>query len=166
VLTIWDTAEQIGAVRALTWQHADLDGGWVRFIAEGRKGATSDNVLPLAADTIAALQDLPRASDCVFEWPYHPSYIFRRLGRIMRRAGLPNDRMHKFHVLRKSVASYYEAAGGNATELLKHSERKVTRGYLDPRIVKVAPAIDLVFRPNAAASAGRAAGFQYREGAP
>lgn len=40
-----------------------------------------------------------------------------------------------------------EAAGGNATELLGHSSRKVTRqSYLDPRITGPPAAVDLLFR--------------------
>jgi integrase len=62
-------------------------------------------------------------------------------------AGLPDTREYKFHVLRKSVASHYEAAGGNATDLLKHSSRKVTLTYLDPRVVRPAAPVDLLFRP-------------------
>ena len=65
----------------------------------------------------------------------------------MQRAGLPDTREYKFHAIRKSTASHYEAAGGNATELLGHSSRKVTQGYLDPRIVRTKPAVELLFRP-------------------
>jgi integrase len=49
--------------------------------------------------------------------------------------------------MRRSVASHYEAAGGNATELLGHSSRSVTLAYLDPRIVPQQHAVDLLFRP-------------------
>ncbi|MGD9632533.1 MAG: tyrosine-type recombinase/integrase, partial [Pirellulales bacterium] len=158
MLVIWDTGERIGAVMALTWDRVDVEAGWVRFIAEDRKGATEDNLLPIALDTREALAELRaksrRRSGSVFEWPYHPTYIYNRLGRIMRRAGLPDTREYKFHVVRKSVASHYEAAGGNATDLLKHSSRKVTMTYLDPRIVKPTAPIDLLFRPGEAAGAG------------
>lgn len=61
--------------------------------------------------------------------------------------GLPDNRLYKFHAIRKSVASHYEAAGGNATELLGHTSRKITRAYLDPRIVRKKSAIDVLFRP-------------------
>lgn len=147
-LVIWDTGERIGAVMALTWERVDLKRGWIRFEAEGRKGARADNMLPIAPDTVAALKSI-RGDGLVFKWPYCPTYIYRRLARIMRRAGLPDNRLYKFHVLRKSVASHYEAAGGNATELLGHSSRKVTRAYLDPRITRTRSAIDLLFRPGA-----------------
>lgn len=153
LLVIWDTGERIGAVMAIEWECVDLKTGWVRFPAEDRKGARDDNALPIAADTVAALSAIkPRGyspSQKVFRWPYSSTYIYNRLARIMVRAGLPNNRLYKFHVLRKSVASHYEAAGGNATELLKHSSRKITRTYLDPRIVQPVSAKDLLFRPGA-----------------
>lgn len=149
LLTIWDTGERIGALVALTWDRVDLKTGWVRFRAEDRKGAIEDNALPLAVDTIAALKKIRRREGLVFEWPYSATYIYDRLAKIMQRAGLPDNALYKFHVIRKSVASHYEAAGGNATELLKHSSRKITRAYLDPRIVKPVSAKDLLFRPGA-----------------
>lgn len=146
-LLIWDTAERISAVMALTWDRVDVDSGWVRYDAEDRKGATADNVLPIDKETITALKAIRRASGQVFHWPYSATYIYRKLGRIMERAGLPNNRLYKFHAFRKSVASHYEAAGGNATELLGHTSRKVTQAYLDPRIVRKTSAVDLLFRP-------------------
>lgn len=146
-LLTWDTAERIGAVMALTWDRVDLDAGWVHFNAEDRKGATADNVLPIAPETMAALKAIRRRDGRVFRWPYSATYLYYRLGHIMQRSGLPDNRLYKFHVFRKSVASHYEAAGGNATELLGHTSRKVTRAYLDPRIVRTTSAVDLLFRP-------------------
>ncbi len=146
-LLIWNTGERIGAVMALTWECVDLKRGWVRFIAEDRKGATADNALPLAPYTVEALKAIERRDGMVLPWPYSSTYIYYRFGKIMARAGLPNSGMYKFHVLRKSVASHYEAAGGNATELLGHTSRKVTRAYLDPRIVTKVSAVDLLFEP-------------------
>lgn len=146
-LLIWNTGERIGAVMALEWERVDLVRGWVRFIAEDRKGAAADNALPLAPYTVDALKAISRRDGLVFPWPYSSTYIYYRFGKIMQRAGLPDNGLYKFHVLRKSVASHYEAAGGNATELLGHTSRKVTRAYLDPRIIKQVSAIDLLFEP-------------------
>lgn len=146
-LVCWDTAERISAVMALRWSNVDIENGWVRFDAADRKGGKSDNMLPIASDTAESLSKLAPRDGKVFKWPYSPTYIYRRFGVIMRRAGLPDDRLHKFHCIRKSTASHYTAAGGNATELLKHSSPKVTQSYLDPRIVKPVPAVRLLFRP-------------------
>ncbi len=146
-LVCWDTGERIGAVMAVKWSDVDLGKGWITFLAEHRKGGRSDNTLPLASDTIEALNKIKRLKGKVFLWPYNPGYIFPKMGQIMVRAGLPDTREFKFHAIRKSTASYYEAAGGNATELLGHSSRDVTKNYLDPRVVSTKPAVALLFRP-------------------
>ena len=41
----------------------------------------------------------------------------------------------------------FRPPGGDATELLGHSSRAVTRLYLDPRLCGPPPAVELVFRP-------------------
>lgn len=150
VLLMWDTGERVGACLALDWSQVDLRRRWVRFDAEDRKGGQADNQLPIADDTAAALAKLKPFEGLVFRWPYTPTYIYQKYAAVLRRAGLPADRLHKFHCIRKSTASHYEAAGGNATELLGHSSRKVTKAYLDRRIVKPQSAIDKLFRPGKA----------------
>jgi integrase len=40
-----------------------------------------------------------------------------------------------FHAIRRSAASHYAAAGGDAVEMLDHSSPSITkRWYLDPRL--------------------------------
>lgn len=147
VLLTWDTGERIGAVIALDWSQVDLRNRWVRFDADDRKGGTTDNQLQIADDTAKALAKLIPHDGKVFKWPYTPTYIYAKFAKVLQRAGLPTTRVHKFHCIRKSTASHYEAAGGNATELLGHSSRKITKAYLDRRIVKPQSAIDKLFRP-------------------
>lgn len=147
-LVAWDTGERIGAIRDLLWHHLDLYGRHVLVPAELRKGKRRDRLYKIAPDTVAVLSEMrspPREK--IFPWPYCRTYLWDRYDRILRRAGLPTDRTAKFHCLRRSVASHYEAAGGNATELLGHSTRSVTLAYLDPRIVPSKHAVDLLFRP-------------------
>jgi integrase len=78
--------------------------------------------------------------------PYYGGYLWHKFGQVLARAGLPTDAKSKFHRIRRTVASYYEAAGGNATELLGHSSRKVTTAYLDKRVVQAPQAIDRLWR--------------------
>ena len=144
----WDTGERIGALIRIEWHDVDLTGGWVLCRAESRKGRREDKIYKLATDTIAALQQIRRPFRHVFEWPYHPSYLWHKYACILRRAKLPHDRRSKFHRLRRSVASHYEARGGDATVLLGHSRRSVTERYLDPRICQREHAADLLFRPD------------------
>lgn len=147
----WDTAERIGALFATEWPQVDLAGGWIVMKAENRKGRREDKLSRLHPTTCTLLRQivLPERGR-VWPWPYHESYLWKRYGEMLRRAHLPNDRSHKFHCLRKSAASYYEACGGDATRLLGHSGREVTQKYLDPTIVQPVHAADLLFRPDEA----------------
>lgn len=134
LLLAYDTGERIAALRALRW--ADVREDDVIFRAETRKGGRRDIARPFGDSTGLALDAIrePRR-DLVFPWDRHPSYLWGRLGIILKRAGLPNDRRCKFHRIRRTTASFYAAAGGDATRLLDHSSPAVTRRYLDPRIV-------------------------------
>jgi integrase len=147
LLVAWDTGERIGALTGLRWDAVDLQNGWVLCVAETRKGQRADKIYKLADDTIQTLRSIKRPFKYVFYWPYDKNYLWAKYGKILERAGLPNDRRSKFHRVRKTVASYFEAAGGNATELLGHSRRSITECYLDPRIVRHTQAVDLLFRP-------------------
>lgn len=143
----WDSGERVTALISLTWANVDLEGGWVTMPAETRKGGHEDRQYKISPDCIAALRaiELPLRT-MVFPWPYAPTYLWLRYKEILELANLPTDRKSMFHRLRKSVASHYEAAGGDATALLGHSTRKVTAAYLDPRIVVQPQAMDRLFR--------------------
>jgi integrase len=143
---LWDTGERIAAMMSLRWDGVDLDGLTVFLPAEVRKGGQVDRLYPIAEETARLLRRLPREYRPFF-WPYDNATLYNRLKGMLLKGGLPADRRSKFHRIRRSTASHYEAAGGNATELLGHTSRNVTRGYLDPRIVKTTSAVDLLFRP-------------------
>lgn len=144
----WDTGERIGAILALTWD--DVSGDSLLFRAETRKGKTDDRAHRLHSSTAELLDRIRKPHRLpVFPWDRSRDLLWDRYAKILRTAGLPSDRRHKFHAMRRTVASFYEAAGGNATELLGHSTRDVTRThYLDPRVVgNAANACDVLFRP-------------------
>jgi len=147
-LVCWDSGERIGAIVGLKWHNADLRSGHLLVPAELRKGGRRDQIYKLADDTILALKDFqhPKRDD-IFPWSYCYTYLWKKYESILKRADLPTDRKSKFHRIRKSVASHAEAAGGNATEILGHSQRSVTLAYLDPRIVPRSHAKDYLFRP-------------------
>lgn len=146
LLCLWDTSERIGAIVSLRWQDVDLKDGWVLCRAENRKGGRQDRLYRISKETIAALKSIKKAPGLCFPWPHTKTYLWDRLGIICARAGLPDDARSKFHRIRRTVASYYEAAGGNATELLGHSSRKITEKYLDRRIVRRPQAVDRLWR--------------------
>lgn len=145
-LVLWDSGERISALMACKWEW--LSEGWLNLPAECRKGMTEDKSYQLSAEALEALECIRRPKrELIWPWPNHPLYIWRVYCNLRRRAGLATDRRSSFHRMRRSVASHFEAAGGNATELLGHSDRRLTKSaYLDARFVKSPQAVDRLFR--------------------
>lgn len=134
LLTAYSTGERIGAIMGLKCR--DVRGCNVIFRAEDRKGRRRDIFREISDECANALLSIRRGpEDTAIPWDRHPTYVYNRLKIILKRAGLPHGRKDKFHRVRKTTASYYEAAGGSAQRLLDHSSPAVTRRYLDPRIV-------------------------------
>lgn len=137
LLVAYDTAERAQALTSLRWR--DIQGRHVLFPAETRKGGRRDVIREIGEDTLTALEAIRfdrGPEEEVFPWPLTPTYLWKRLGVILKRAGLPHGRRDKFHRIRRTTASYYAAAGGSAQVLLDHADPATTRAYLDPRIVK------------------------------
>jgi integrase len=150
LLVIWDTGERISAVRGIEWQHVDLKRSWLKVPAKLRKGKRSDKAFRLSAETVGLLREIKKvtARSIVFPWPYSETYLWLKYGKLLESAGVDAGPRSKFHRIRRTVASFYEAGGGDATELLGHSDRKVTRKhYLDPRVTgSQKPACEVLFR--------------------
>lgn len=146
ILLAYSTGERIGAIMALKCR--DVRGCDVVFRADDRKGKTRDIMRQISVECADSLMAIRRGpDDTAIPWDKHPTYIYNRLKIILKRAGLPTGRKDKFHKIRKTTASYYEAAGGSAQRLLDHSSPAVTRRYLDPRIVRSgAPAPEVLPR--------------------
>ena len=145
LLVCYDTGERIGSVMALLWR--DVRDGYILYPAENRKNKTRDimrRVSPETFDSLQAIRLGRKDSDAVFPWPRTKGYLWKRLEIILERAGLPHDRSCKFHKIRKTTASYAEAAGLSAQAILDHSDPKTTRKYLDPRIVAARSAADVL----------------------
>lgn len=144
----FDTAERKGAVFASDWNDLDLHTGTILFPAQNRKWKTRDKIHFLHPDTVAILRKFPEKCGKVWKWPGEERSIYPAYRRILKAAGLPHDRKHLFQCLRRTTASLFEACGGNATDLLDHGSRAVTKKhYLDPRILKQIGPADLLQRP-------------------
>jgi integrase len=144
---IYDTGERITAVRSLRLIDVDLVDGWVTFPAAVRKGGKRARVQRLHSQTIDHLaRTVSPSRTLLFPWDRCEAMLYYRYKQILRSAGLPADHRSKFHRMRRTVASYFKRHGGDATELLGHSSRKVTEAYLDPRIVQQTQAVDLLPR--------------------
>jgi integrase len=134
LLLAYDTGERISPIMAL--RSSDVRGRTVVFRAESRKGRRRDIFREIGEECEQALAKVSRGPDLeAIPWDRPRTSLWRQLKKILVRAGLPSDRRCKFHKIRKTTASYYEAAGGSAQRLLDHSSPAVTRRYLDPRIV-------------------------------
>lgn len=143
---MWDSGERIGAMIQCRWEW--ISGDWLIIPAEARKGQTEDRCYHLSPESTGWLDAIRRPKrELIWPWPYSEPYLWQRYKQIRKIAGLSTDRQSSFHRMRRSVASHFEAAGGNATELLGHSDRKLTKqSYLDPRFVRPPQAADKLFR--------------------
>lgn len=142
VWLLYETGERVSAAMSLEWRDVRPDS--VLYRAETRKGGTRDVLRSITPACFAALETIRRPREHVFAWHLSRGMLWYRLGRICRRAGLPSDRRSKFHRIRRTTASHYAAAGGDAQRLLDHSSPAVTRRYLDPRILPSVRASDVL----------------------
>lgn len=149
ISVMWDTAERKTAVLSVPWGDVDLERLTFFVRGEYRKGATADRAHRIAPETAALLARMPRDTPGPFTAGCHEATLYNRLSRLLRRAGLPDDSRHKFHCLRRTSASHYAAAGGDAQRLLGHTDSKSTAAYIDPRIVREPAPCDLLWRPGA-----------------
>ena len=141
---LYETAARIGETLAVDWSDVDLDSCTVTLRADTRKGKTRDIVRKISPQLAALLKkhQLPRG--VVWVWDRRQTTLWLRLRKICERAGVEP---RGFHAIRKSSASYYAAAGGNASDLLDHSDggKLFEQHYRDQRIAGNGPdAIDLL----------------------
>lgn len=86
---------------------------------------------PAALAAIAAIWEPDR--ELLFPWDRHPTTRYHYLRRLCVAAGLPDDRRHKLHALRRTCATWTHRYGGDATAQLGHADNATTRRhYLDP----------------------------------
>lgn len=145
LLVCYDSGERVTSVVSTKWR--DVRGQAITFRAEGRKGKRRDILRDISEETQVALDAIRGTrgpDDLVWPWPRDRGYLWKRLEIILKRAKLPHGRKDKFHKIRKTTASYYKAAGGDAQQLLDHADPATTRKYLDPRIVRGVSAPDVL----------------------
>ncbi len=143
----WDTGERITPILRLKWESVDLRARVVTFRAEDRKGGRKANQKPIHRETAALLKQIRGDGELVLPMHFCVGTLYNHYDRLLSAAGLTHGRDSKFHKMRKSSASWFEAAGGNATDFLGHSSRRVTLLYLDPQITQKRRPCDKLFRP-------------------
>jgi integrase len=147
LLTLYDSGIRIRAALLLPFDC--VDGRWLTVPAEIMKNRTEQRFY-LHADTVAAIEAIREpARERLFPWPWHKRTLYKRFQRILRRAGLPAGRRDLFHRLRRTSATHLAAAVGleHACRHLGHSGLGVTMGYIDPTMMPVVRAGDVLPRP-------------------
>jgi integrase len=138
----FEAGERIGGLLSIEWSDVDTNGITIR--AEGRKGQRRDIWRGITPDCYEAILAIKTPRRLVFDWDRSYGMIWYDLGRICKRAGLPDDRLSKFHRVRKTTASYAAAGGLDPQRVMDHASPLTTRRYLDPRIVRQPEATDVL----------------------
>ncbi|MEX2169515.1 MAG: tyrosine-type recombinase/integrase [Pirellulales bacterium] len=144
---LYETGERITATDKLLWSEVDLEGRWVTFKGENRKGGgtAKDNVQRFSRAMRRCLLDLKaeyvkrqRYADGVRVFPeVDRTTMYYHMKRILSLAGLPTTRSCSFHKLRRTHATHLYVAGGDPTWSLGHESDQMTRGYyLDPKFMR------------------------------
>jgi integrase len=132
------TGERTEAMLSLRWEM--LTGDVLSVPASIRKGRRKAARYRLPMAVVNAVERLrPYTQGRIFAAPWKDlrASFYYHYGQLLRAAGLPKGRDFKPQRLRKSFASYLEAAGGDATKALGHVDRRVTRdSYLDTGVTE------------------------------
>lgn len=138
LLTLWQTGERISAVMETPAENYRRPHLLVP--ATARKGRRRDRVYTLDDELCDRLDELRQPTGPLFPWPLCKTYLWDRMKRMVKRAGISDGRKFRFHGVRRSALSHYAAAGGDATAMADHSSPRMTsRWYLDPRIADRSP---------------------------
>lgn len=140
-LALWASGERITAMLSARW--SDYDGRRLLITAEARKNQTRDRLYELSPEACLWIERarLP-GRELIWPWDRSIPTLYHHYSRLLISAGLEHDKRSKFHRMRRSVASHLTQAGGDAQDQLDHQSARMTRLYLDPRIVQRPSASD------------------------
>ena len=146
LLTSYWTGCRITALMKLPTNCVDFSRGEIRVPAEIQK-QFSDQGFELPAEVMQLLTRIDpvgrKLPTLFFDWPFDRTVRqWRRLcehySKILVKAGLPSDRRHKFHCIRRTTATYIASKRGiaEAQMFLGHSSVTTTKRYVDPRFME------------------------------
>jgi len=133
------TGERTEAMLSLRWDM--LKGAILSVPPSVRKGRRKAARYVLPEPVAAILKELRAysADARIFAAPWKDlrSSFYGHYTNLLKLAGLPSGRDFKPQKLRKTFASFLEAAGGDATTALGHVDRRTTKeSYLDTSITE------------------------------
>lgn len=148
----WIVGERGGALYDMRREHVDVSGpwwrrGWVTIPKELRKRGGKTLRRRLSWSGTYWMRRLLSAhnNDRIFGI-VHRTTIYHHFDIILKRAKLPKE--YKLQCLRRSHASWFERAGGDAQQSLEHRSRETTtKYYLDPLITWWKIPANLLFDP-------------------
>jgi integrase len=106
-------------------------------VRKGRRKAARYRLPPSVVESIERLRPFTEGRIFAVPWKAVKDSFYYHYGELLKRAGLPRTRDFKPQRLRKSFASFLEAAGGDATSALGHTDRRVTTAsYLDTGVTE------------------------------
>lgn len=152
LLAIYDSGGRIGAIMAVAPPEVDLSAGTIH-LRPGSQKQKRGQTLALHPQTVEACRRIWSSDRArMWPWPHCRGLLDAKFREILAAAEVEtwNTTGSLFHRLRKSTASYLQAAGGDPVFQLGHSSASVTRRYLDPRICRQRAA-ELIPRPTMAA---------------
>jgi integrase len=136
VPTAYETGERIGALLEAVAEDYARPTMIVR--AAARKGRRRDRCYRLTlatCDRVDALLD-GRTTGPVFAWGMSQGTLYNDWRRIKTVAGIPPGKRQAFHQIRRTAATHYAAAGGDAVDMLDHASPRTThKWYLDARML-------------------------------
>lgn len=133
--TVWSTGARKGEFPKAEWTELDLDAGFWTVPAKHRKGRKRGAVYPLMPGAVMLLRRLQSYGHRrVWPMDFCDGTFYNRLGKIMVACGLPDDRRHKFHIFRKSVATMIELFGGDSVKIMGWRDPTMREVYVDRTI--------------------------------
>lgn len=153
LLVFWDTGCRLAELLGARMEHVRLAESSLFVPAEHRKGSRGrrkDRVYPLHGQTMDVIRaSLPSRREMLFPFPWKRRQIWGHLKRILRAAGLPADRAHMFHCLRRSAESYAARERGVqwAAEAIGHTPSVARKHYVSLSIAPGPRLIDALPRP-------------------
>ncbi len=134
VQVLYWSGGRISAVLSLGSGDLDHKTGWLRLSAKNSKTG-SGQLIQISREAVQAVEAMRWIGDRIFTNPYQRRWLWTSWKRIIRRAGLPPDRRHGFHCIRRTTATLATANASIdlAKRILGHSTEAMTQLYVDPR---------------------------------
>ncbi|MEI8018009.1 MAG: tyrosine-type recombinase/integrase [Schlesneria sp.] len=149
-LFLYDTGARFGAALALECQHVNIRRNVVTLQAESSKTKT-DQLVSISDETAEILERLiADGHELVFPNGVNRQELYDEHKRTLQSVGLPFDRYHMFHCIRKTTATQLSIASSieEASKTLGHTSTRITkRTYVDSRQLPFVRASQLLPRP-------------------